>query len=146
MRRAVALFVAVLCSGASVIGASDPGKDDLKKLQGKWQVVSQIRDGKPLKVEKGSVWSFSGNRNLFGGDGKDVYDVIKLDASKTPRWLDFNEVRGIETRKGLQGIYEIDGDSLKLCVALPGNKRPKTFESKENSGHVLTVLKRITDK
>lgn len=146
MKRTASLLVVFLCTSASFLGAGDAGKDDLKKVQGKWKVVFQIKDGKPLTVGEESIFNFSGNKNLFNGTGEDAYDSIKLNASSKPRSFDFDEVRGENTRKGLQGIYEIDGDSLKSCVALPGKDRPKAFEAKENSGHVLTVLKRIKEK
>jgi hypothetical protein len=51
----------------------------------------------------------------------------------------------VVTPKGVKGIYEIDGDTLRICVAKKGKERPKTFESKEGSGHVLTVMKRVKD-
>ena len=42
----------------------------------------------------------------------------------------------------IKGIYEIDGDSLKICFAIEG-ERPKKFESAEGSTTMLIVLKRI---
>ena len=40
-------------------------------------------------------------------------------------------------------IYELDGDTMKICANTPGDKeRPKEFTSKPGSGHINIVLKR----
>jgi uncharacterized protein (TIGR03067 family) len=44
-----------------------------------------------------------------------------------------------------QGIYEIDGDTLKLCtiaITSPKKKRPEQFASPPGSDYRLAVLKR----
>jgi uncharacterized protein (TIGR03067 family) len=48
------------------------------------------------------------------------------------------------TTKGIKAIYRFDGNKLVLCVAPdPKAARPKTFASKEKSGHRLITLERI---
>jgi hypothetical protein len=43
----------------------------------------------------------------------------------------------------LRGIYEIEGDTQKVCLPLEeGAGRPKEFTSKPGSGHLLQVFKR----
>ena len=39
-------------------------------------------------------------------------------------------------------IYEIEGDTLKICSVEPGKDRPTEFSSKPGSGHFLRVFKR----
>jgi hypothetical protein len=61
--------------------------------------------------------------------------------------FDMDTVTPEKTEKGHKGIYEIEGDTLRFCTATPaGAERPKTFESKEKSGNVLYVLKRVKDQ
>jgi uncharacterized protein (TIGR03067 family) len=147
MRRAVALFLGVFLCGALACGAADAGKktgkEDHKRLLGEWEYVEQIIDGK--KVDQKGTWTFSGNQILYGPDAK-VHAVFKLDATKRPRTFDFDHVAkdGKIVDKVL-GIYELEGDTLKLCVSIPGKSdaRPRAFESKEGSGHTLTVLRRV---
>ena len=43
------------------------------------------------------------------------------------------------------GIYELDGDTLKVCYAIDGGKRPAEFKAKPGSKHVLIVFKRLKD-
>jgi hypothetical protein len=41
------------------------------------------------------------------------------------------------------GIYELDGDALKICFAKPGTKdRPTSFQAKPKSGESLIVYER----
>ena len=39
-------------------------------------------------------------------------------------------------------IYELDGDTFKLCYAAPGEERPKEFSAKGANGITLAVWKR----
>ncbi len=44
--------------------------------------------------------------------------------------------------KDVLGIYEQNGDTLKLCLAKTGEARPKTFEAPQGSKIGYLVLKR----
>ena len=44
--------------------------------------------------------------------------------------------------KTAEGIYEWQGDNLKLCYSLPGKPRPTKFDSDEKNGTMLFVLAR----
>jgi uncharacterized protein (TIGR03067 family) len=72
-----------------------------------------------------------------------VYEgVIELDTSATPRWLDMIFDAGPEKGNTNPGIYEVNGDSWKLCIATRGNVRPSTFGSTPGSGLALELLTR----
>jgi uncharacterized protein (TIGR03067 family) len=43
------------------------------------------------------------------------------------------------------GVYELDGDTLRMCLAPPGKKRATKLESKEGSGLSLEVWKRVKE-
>jgi uncharacterized protein (TIGR03067 family) len=65
----------------------------------------------------------------------------KIDPSKKPKHSDATFTEGELTAKTL-GIYEVDGDNMKICYGLPGKDRPTEFSSKPGSGQVLIVYKR----
>jgi uncharacterized protein (TIGR03067 family) len=151
MHRAVALFLGIfICgalAGALASGAGDAGKNFAKvgdkRLLGKWELVERISDGK--KVDQKGTWTFFSNQILYGPDAA-IHAVYKVDPSKKPMTLDLAHVtESGKIEDKVVGIYEVEGDSLKLCVSIPGktDERPKTFESKEGSGHTLTVLRRV---
>lgn len=57
--------------------------------------------------------------------------------------LDTEVTAGDQKGKTIQGIYEIDGDTLRVCVVLPGKgERPTEFSGKGGSGCNLTVYER----
>ena len=49
-------------------------------------------------------------------------------------------VKGQGKGQTVLGIYALEGETLKLCYALPGRERPKTFTTAEGSG---TQMRRL---
>jgi uncharacterized protein (TIGR03067 family) len=58
--------------------------------------------------------------------------------------LQFTE--GPEKGNTSLGIYELDGDTWKLCFTVTGKERPKTFGTLAGSGLALEILKRETEE
>jgi uncharacterized protein (TIGR03067 family) len=73
----------------------------------------------------------------FGDKTKEL--SYKLDATKKPKWIDITE--GDHTNLG---IYELEGDNLKICFPEGGkDERSTAFESKPDSvNDILIILKR----
>lgn len=69
-------------------------------------------------------------------------NVKKLDTSKKPKTIDTEQIVGEHKGKTIQGIYEIDGDKLRVCMATPGKERPTEFSAKAGSGNSLAVYQR----
>ena len=73
-------------------------------------------------------------------EGKEVFKgTIKVDPSKSPKAIDAKQV---SSDKAALGIYQLDGDTQKICLASPGRARPTEFSSEQGSGQTLTVWKR----
>lgn len=146
MRRSLILVLGLFFAGTLAHGG-DANKDDLKLLQGEWKFVERVIDGKKGELE--GTWKIVGNEIIYGPDSK-VKAVFKIDATKKPKTFDFDHVSKDpkQEQKGILGIYEVDGDTFRLCVVIPGKEveSPKAFESKEGSGHTYTLLKRVKDK
>ena len=117
-------------------------KKDKDQLQGKWAIISVVSDGKRADVTKmvGAMIIFKDNKAIGKGvrltRGNEA--PFKLDPTQKPKIIDFIHDDGAVT----PGIYELDGDKLKICNNTPKFPRPKTFESKEGSGQVLIILRR----
>ena len=79
-------------------------------------------------------------------NGTDFQYTFKLDANKTPPTVDMTILSAAnakdkeEVGRILLGIYALDGDHLRLCVA--PRERPTAFETKGKPDTVLLVLKR----
>jgi uncharacterized protein (TIGR03067 family) len=65
-----------------------------------------------------------------------------LDASHTPPHIEYTNRSGKNKGKKQVGIYEIAGDTLRICTAAPGRKRPSEFSSAKADGRSYTVWRR----
>ena len=56
--------------------------------------------------------------------------------------MDVLGTEGPNKGKTFPSIYELDGDTLKICYTLEGKDRPAGFESKEGTETLLVTYKR----
>jgi uncharacterized protein (TIGR03067 family) len=148
MPRASFLVVGItlLAAGVRAGDTEDANKADLKRLQGKWKVVSHKYDGQSLKP--GATWTISGNKLL---EGAGWYLELTLNAKEKPKALDFDRYdAGGRLRRGESGfksIYAFKGeDTLEWCMtAIAGRPRPGAFESKKGDGNIFYVLERVKE-
>jgi uncharacterized protein (TIGR03067 family) len=149
-----AICILLLTTGA-LMPAEGPAKDDrtkddLDKLHGTWLTVSLVNDGKTLVDEKtppkeGPMTKlvYEGNKWMIKvGDRTVASGIFKIDATKKPKEIDIMDESGTKNEKTKLGIYELDGDVYKYCLAPSGKPRPTEFTSKAGSGHSLGVSKR----
>ena len=66
----------------------------------------------------------------------------KLDPSKSPKTIDVMMTEGLKKGAVMLGIYEIDGDTLRVCFDEEGKKRPTEFKSPAGSQTFVNVHKR----
>jgi len=119
-------------------------RQDLDLLQGSWTVTALEMDGEttPDAVLSDARIEIAGNRFTSTGMGVVYQGTLELDASKRPARLDMKFDAGPEKGNTNLGIYQLDGDSWKLCLATRGTVRPKAFASKPGSGFAIETLAR----
>jgi uncharacterized protein (TIGR03067 family) len=107
----------------------DPAKEELAKLQGTWQMLSVEAGGKEMKGVKLETIAIKGNKFTGLGGASDSL-TIRLDPTRKPKEIDL--IREKDERKWM-GIYSLEGDDLKLCMALVAKgeeqKRPTDFDN-----------------
>ena len=124
----------------------DANKKDMDALQGKWQLVSLTRDGKDQDVPKDAVRVIKDNTyTVTPRPGVTITGTFKIDATAKPKTIDMTATSGDNAGKTSLGIYDLDGDTLKICWAPPGKDRPTEFKSAEGSGVLLSVQKKAKE-
>jgi uncharacterized protein (TIGR03067 family) len=139
----ILLLLFIGLSAASAKADTNASAKDLEAMQGDWGVVEYVVDG--VKSEDDNAQSLF---RTIKGDHYTVFlfdkplgsGTIKLDATGKPKTIDsFPEKM---PGKPLLGIYEIDGNRIKVCYSPPGKDRPTELASKKGSGHTFVIWER----
>ncbi|HUK31075.1 MAG TPA: TIGR03067 domain-containing protein [Candidatus Acidoferrum sp.] len=119
-------------------------KGDLKKLQGVWNITALETDGStlPETMFSGAQIAIQGDQFESLGMGAVYRGKVVLDEAKKPKHFDIVITEGHAKGMTNYGIYEIKGNTWKLCLDMTGKDRPKTFATKHGSGFALETLKR----
>ena len=127
--------LALLSMNPASVLAADP---DQEKLQGKWVIESCEYNGAAVEGMKEAMREIKEDQyTLTPKSGEAYRGAIKLDSSQKPKQIDL-EVNG----RTLKGIYELDGELLKMSYRLNGDERPTELASKPDSGVVFVIHKR----
>lgn len=127
---------AALIGTWKIVVFQDDGNDRLSRLG-----VGPAKNGKEPRVAKLVFTADAcylirgdGRREMASGLTNAGFKSCTLDESTTPKSIDIVGLAGKENEKTktYPGIYEIDGDRLRICYAETSPKRPTQFES---NGH-----------
>src|SRR5258708_7818251 len=77
-------LLAALLAAAPPMTKSDANEGDLKRLQGKWRIVSITDNGKKQAISEVQYWTIKGKKILYSDD----HDEFELDADKKPKFID----------------------------------------------------------
>jgi uncharacterized protein (TIGR03067 family) len=118
---------------------------ELKRFEGNWSYVSVIANGDPAPEEsvKNSRLEISGDKFTVKGSQTYHRGTFVVDPTVKPKTLDVTFSEGEQEGKTIKGIYELEGDRCKVCIALGDQPRPTEFASPAGSGYALEELKRI---
>lgn len=122
--------------------ADDPSTKDLDKLQGTWTVVSGQGAGKDVPTNLLAVDGIAFDRGTYTNivQGRPTTSgAFRLDSSKQPPTIDLVSP---DNKTVTQGIFQLDGDTLKMAFASVDENRPVTLDSKPGSNVIVLRLKR----
>lgn len=115
-------------------------------LEGEWEMVAGVFNGVAMKqdmvkwvrrVTRGNITTVvAGPQVMLKAD-------FILDQSKEPHTIDYNNLEGPNTGKPQSGIFDLRGDTLRICMAAPAGKRPDVFSSKSGDGRSFTTWRLI---
>jgi uncharacterized protein (TIGR03067 family) len=120
--------------------------DELKRFKATWRFVEIEAEGQkvPEKAFEKDTLVLRGNQFTSYVAGKLVHGLFKIDPVAKPKTIDIIFTEGPGKGHSQKGIYELEGDTQKICIAMPDQPRPTEFGSKPGSGHILEILKRET--
>jgi uncharacterized protein (TIGR03067 family) len=130
--------------GADDAKPTDQSKKDFEQMQGNWLATAMTVKGKSHGAEQIKKFKLIVKKDDYcvQVDGKDhVSAKLVLRADKKPKEMDLV----LETGPVYKGIYEIDGDTIKMCVTLSSDadsERPKEFASEADSPMALFTWQR----
>jgi uncharacterized protein (TIGR03067 family) len=128
-------------------GGDDPSTKDLDAMQGVWKVVELFEKGMKLTAKETDPVDIVmlGAKMVVNDDGKFREEItLKLDAKQKVKAVDFNYTKGPNLGKVELGIYELKGDTLKICINEKKNgARPTEFSSTKENEFSLVVLKKV---
>ncbi|HEV8059474.1 MAG TPA: TIGR03067 domain-containing protein [Gemmataceae bacterium] len=133
----------------AVLMAADEKDDkaELKKFEGTWQLSSEVMDSKeqPADYVKRIRWIFDDMGHWkVEDDGKSIFTGdLKVFLNRNPKAAD-STLTGEGDQKGkiVRAIYELEGDTLKQCWVIEG-ERPRAFDPKPGPGVNYSVYKRV---
>lgn len=140
-------FLLLLTAGVLVAADDAAIKKEKEKLQGRWLIVGAVKDGREspaeeLKKAKPTLTiaddKLSSSFTRQDKEVKDESGSYTIDPTAKPKTID---LKGFPVPgKTFQAIYELDGDTLKICIGESG--RPKELTSTADSKTGVLTLKR----
>lgn len=118
---------------------------ELKKFHGTWKFEKVEASGKevPISQFKGMTVIFAGDKYTVKNGDKVIQTATqKLNPSRLPKTLDVMVIAGPDKGAILLGIYEITGDTLKVCFVPQGQKRPTELKA-VSDWQTLVIHKRV---
>ncbi|HEV3143776.1 MAG TPA: TIGR03067 domain-containing protein [Gemmataceae bacterium] len=119
--------------------------DEPKEAKGVWVPTEMTVAGQALPAEQLSALK------LTIGDGKYKAEVnnegtdsgtYTIDSTKKPGRLEITSTDGANKGKKMLAIWELSGDTMKVCYDLEGKDYPTEFKSTKENKYLLAVYKK----
>ncbi len=124
------LILAFAASVSMTTLAAGPA-DDAKALQGTWIPAVAELAGKPVPdaVLKTISLRLDNGKYYVLVAGEPDNGTYTLDTSSQPRGMTITGTEGPNRGQTFPAIYELNGDTLRICYDLSGAKRPADFKT-----------------
>ena len=113
--------------------------DAPKELQGDWVLDSGEVGGKPFPKLKGLKYTIAGTKYTATLGERTETGAFTCDSAKTPRQMDTTPADGPYKGITMLAIYEVTGDTLKVCYDQSGKTRPARFATSTETPTVILM-------
>jgi len=127
--------------------AGDAAKNDSKDIQGNWTPMKAELSGNPVPAALLKTIRLrldDGKYEAFVGDDPDR-GTYTIDIAASPRAITVTGTEGPNKGKTFPAIYELDGNTLRICYDLSGVKRPAEFKTAAGTRQYLVTYTRKRD-
>jgi uncharacterized protein (TIGR03067 family) len=138
------LIVLLLPLAVALTAFASDKAGDFKDIQGTWLPTKAEIGGKSMGND------FIASTTLTLADGK--YEVFAagtpdkgayaIDPALKPKSMDITGTEGPNAGKKIPAIYELRGDTLRICYGLGGRARPTEFKSPPGTQDFLVIYMR----
>jgi uncharacterized protein (TIGR03067 family) len=137
------LVAFVLVLSFSLTAWSADAKDG-DTFQGTWLPTEAELAGKPFpdEVRKTMTLVMKDDKYIVTVGKAVDQGTVKLNPKAKPKELDITGTDGPNKGKTILAIYELDGDTLRVCYDLSGKGRPTEFKTKADTQLFLVTYKR----
>ena len=137
------LLALTLVLSLSPVARCGDAKDD-DAIQGTWLPSTAELAGKPFPDEVRKTIKLVIKDDKYTVTVGEMVDkgTAKLNPKAKPKELDITGTDGPNKGKTILAIYELDGDTLRICYDLTGKNRPTEFKTKEGTLLFLVTYKR----
>jgi uncharacterized protein (TIGR03067 family) len=143
---AITILTLGLLGRAAAVTPEQRLKREQEKLAGVWRVTGMQVNGTILparQVPDLKLTFKDGKFTVRLGKEKPQEGTYKIDPSKKPKTIDIiNGKTDKEKDKDQVGIYELIGNSLRICACPVGSERPTDFTTNDKPGYTVLILKR----
>jgi uncharacterized protein (TIGR03067 family) len=146
MKRCILAFGAM---AVVLLVAADARQEDVKQLSGRWSMIMGERDGQALSrfFVRGATREVTGNVTTITIASRVMFRAkFSVDPTTHPKTIDYDVIydglSGADKGSLQHGIYELNGDRARFCMAAANKPRPTEFKSTPGSGWTLSEWKR----
>ncbi len=140
---AIGVVIATVLTGGDITEAI---RKDKAALQGTWKVIASEQDGEKVPADdiKDLFLIFKADAISIREGGKtEEKFTFTLDPTKKTKEIDLTIRFGPNKGKVDRAIYQIDGDTVRICIqSNKDSPRPRSFSTQANSKLWLVVLQR----
>ena len=133
-----------VCSLALLLTAhaGDQSKD-AKAIQGTWSPTKAELRGVTMNDDflKSIVLKLEAGKYEVTAENVDK-STYTIDPASKPKTIDITGTEGPNVGKKIPAIYELDGDTLRICYGLRGSPRPTEFKSVKGTQAFLITYQR----
>jgi uncharacterized protein (TIGR03067 family) len=137
------ILMVVLFALAFTAFAGEP-PHDASDIQGTWLPTEAVLGGEPMKDDflTNTVLKLDHGKYEVTVSGASDKGTYTIDSAIKPKTLDITGTEGPNAGRKIPAIYELRGDTLRICYGLGGSARPSEFNSPPGTKFFLVTYHR----